>query len=246
VPEKSDLPVDVSPPEPVERPMLYQSWNLSTWLHWAYEPEVVQRLLPAGLEVDTWEGRAWVGLVPFVIEGQRPAGLPRLPWLSRAHETHFRTYCTAPDGTSGSYFIYLENDLLPGVAAGRLGFRLNYVWSSLSLRRDGDRFTYRGRRLLPPGAAHEIRVEVGAPYAEDEPSALEHFVTAQWVLFTRYGPRLAAVQVEHPPWPLRRAGFLGMEGNLFEAAGIPRPEGETMVHFSPGVPSRIAFPRWIR
>lgn len=246
MPEKSHLPIDVSAPEPVERPILHQSWNRCTWLHWDYEPAAIQGLLPEGLEVDTWEGRAWVGLVPFVIEDQHPAGLPRLPWLSTAHETHFRTYCTARDGTSGSYFVYLENDLLPGVAAGRLGFRLNYVWSSLRMRRQGDLVTYRGRRLVPPGAAHEIRVRVGKPYAEGELSAVEHFVTAQWVLFTKYGPRLAAVHVEHPPWPIYRATLLGIEGNLFEAAGVPRPVGEPMVHFSPGVRSKIAFPRWVR
>jgi uncharacterized protein len=247
VPEKSGQPIDPRPPYRVRAPMLFQSWNECTWLHWPYDPDLVQRLLPAGLEVDTFEGRAWVGLVPFIIENQRLPGMPPLPWLGTAQETHIRTYVTAPDGRGGSYFVYLENERLPGVITGRTAFFLRYVWSRMSLDRRDDIVEYRGKRLVPPGARHEIVVETGRPYAGPEVGNLDHFVTAQWILFTKYGPRLAAVPVEHPPWPLRRAEVrsLHLEG-IFESTGLPPPEGDPLVHYSPGVDARIGFPRLVR
>lgn len=226
--------------------MLFQSWNVSTWLHWPFDPEVVARRLPPGLELDTFDGRAWVGLVAFVIENQRPAGMPRIPWMSRAQETHLRTYVTAPDGRSGSYFIYLENGLLPAVLAGRAGFFLRYAWDRMELVRRGDAVEYRGRRVVPPRTEHDLRVEVGQPYRAEELSTLDHFVTAQWILFTRYGPRLSAVLVDHPRWPLWRARVEHLEEGLFRAAGLPPPDTEPLVHFSPGVDARIAFPRLVR
>jgi uncharacterized protein len=247
VPEKSGQDIDPRPPYRVRSPILYQSWNASTWLHWPYDPDVVQARLPDGLEVDTFEGTAWVGLVPFIIENQRVPGMPALPWISTAQETHIRTYVTGPDGRGGAYFLYLENDRLPGVITGRAAFFLKYVWASMSIERRDDVVAYRGRRLLPPGASHEIEVETGRPYAEPELGNLDLFVTAQWILFTKYGPRLAAVPVEHPPWPLRRAELrtLRIEG-VFESAGLPPPEGDPLVHYSPGVDSRIGFPRLVR
>ncbi len=84
-----------------------QRWDLLTFLHWDFDPEVVQRLLPADLMVDTFDGRAWVGLVPFMME-VRPPGIPALPWISHFCETNVRTYVKTADGTRGVWFFSLE------------------------------------------------------------------------------------------------------------------------------------------
>ncbi len=195
MPERSDERFGPDPPWRVRRPMLHQSWNVSTWIHWPYDPAAVEHVVPRGLEIDTFDGRAWVGLVPFAIENQRLPGTPALPWLSRACETHLRTYVTAPGGRSGAWFFYLENSLLPTVLAARTIFFPKYVWSAMSLRRHGNVVEYRGKRRLPPGTEYDIRVEVGSPYEEDELRDLDHFVTAQWTLFLHYGALRAAVPV---------------------------------------------------
>ncbi|HWC31582.1 MAG TPA: DUF2071 domain-containing protein, partial [Actinomycetota bacterium] len=120
MPERAHDTIGPEPEHPVERAWLYQSWNVATWLHWPYDPAAISHVVPDGLELDTFEGNAYVGLVPFVIENQRLAGTPAIPWLSRARETHLRTYVTAPDGARGSYFFYLENERLAAVLGGRL------------------------------------------------------------------------------------------------------------------------------
>ena len=77
-------------PVAVHRASMINRWDHLTFLHWPYRPEVIQRMLPPGLVVDTFDGRAWVGLVPFVMEVRPPRG-PALPWISHFCETNVRT-----------------------------------------------------------------------------------------------------------------------------------------------------------
>src|SRR6266536_1164336 len=85
----------------VRRPVMLQHWRRLTFLHWPYPPPAVQALLPPGLEVETFDGAAWVGLVPFLMDGVRPPGVPPLPWASRFPETNVRTYALGRDGRGG-------------------------------------------------------------------------------------------------------------------------------------------------
>ena len=77
---------------------MYQTWTWLTFLHWSYDPETVQRLLPEGLTVHAFDGRAWVGLTPFLMEDLGTAVAPAPPWFSSFPETNVRTYVRGPDG----------------------------------------------------------------------------------------------------------------------------------------------------
>src|SRR5512135_1436091 len=137
------------PPEPVKRPLMQMSWHTLTFLHWPYEPAWVQALLPPGLTAQTFDGRAWVGLVPFEMVVRWPGG-PAVPWLSRFPETNVRTYVTGPDGTTGVWFLSLDAARLPAVAAARAGWGLPYYWNAqMSVVRRGDRVRYQSRRSWP-------------------------------------------------------------------------------------------------
>jgi uncharacterized protein YqjF (DUF2071 family) len=81
---------------------MYQSWSWLTFLHWSYPPEVLQRLLPSSLRVHDFDGRAWVGVTPFVLGDLRTPVAPAPPWFSRFPETNVRTYVVGPDGRTGS------------------------------------------------------------------------------------------------------------------------------------------------
>jgi uncharacterized protein YqjF (DUF2071 family) len=80
------------PPPRVARPVMYHYWRRLTFLHWRYPPDTVQALLPAGLAAQTFDGSAWVGMVPLLMDRVRAPGLPAVPWLSRFPETNVRTY----------------------------------------------------------------------------------------------------------------------------------------------------------
>ena len=212
-----------------------------TFLHWPYAPSVVQRLLPRSLEVESVDGQAWVGLLPFRMRGVRIPGLPAAPWLSQFPETNVRTYVRGPDGQSAIWFFSLEAARLPAVLAARTTYWLRYFWADMSVDRDGRQVRYQSRRRWPgpPGAACRAVVEVDGPLEADELGELDHFLTARHVLYTLVAGRLVYAHAEHPPWPLTRARIVDLEENLVQAAGLPAPQGEPLVHHSPGVPVRI-------
>ena len=233
-----------APPSPrVAHPVMYHRWACMTFLHWRYPPELVQRMLPPGLTVDTYDGTAWVGLTPFLMDRVRAPGVPPVPWLSRFPETNVRTYARDGAGRSGIWFLSLDAARLPAVLAARTGYRLPYFWSDMTVDRRGSRVRYRGRRRWPGphGARADADVELGPPLDDGERDALAHFLTARYRLFTVIAGRLAAAEVEHPDWPLHHARLDRLDQDLLAAAGLP-PNGEApLVHASPGVSVRIGL-----
>jgi hypothetical protein len=117
----------------------------------------------------------------------------------------------------------------------------------MSLRTEGDVLTYQGaRRYEPRGAGYRISVRSGAEYPEADLGPLDHFLTTRHRLYTVKMGRLVTVDVWHPSWPLHRAEVLDLRQDLTEAAGLPRPHGAPLAHYSPGVSTRIGLPRIIR
>jgi uncharacterized protein YqjF (DUF2071 family) len=157
-----------------------------------------------------------------------------------------RTYVRGPDGRRGIWFFSLDIARLPMMVVARGAFRLPYMWSKLSANVVNGRVRYRGRRRYGDGpASYDIEVEATQPLAEDDVRPFDNFLTARWVLFTFYGRYLAFVPAQHPPWPLWKARLIRADQDLLSAAGIPPPRDDPILHFSPGVRTRIGVPRII-
>lgn len=233
----------MDPPAPprVRRPVMIQHWRWLAFLHWRYPVEVLQSRLPDGLRVEAFDGAGWVGMIPFLMDGVRAPGLPALPWLSRFPETNLRTYVRAPDGRTGIWFLSLDAARLPAVVAARAGYGLPYFWSSMSVRRRGDRVGYRARRIAPgpAGARGDLTVRVG-PHL-DRPTGLDHFLTARYRLYSRFAGRLVTAEAEHPPWRLRRMEPHELRTDLLAAAGLPPPGHQPVTHAADGVRVRIGW-----
>jgi uncharacterized protein len=238
-------------PLEVTRPVMVHRWATLTFLHWAYRRDVVQRLVPPSLTVETFDGRAWVGLVPFMMHVRAP-GVPELPWLSAFCETNVRTYVRDAHGRPGVWFFSLDAARLPAVVTARLGFALPYYWSTMSLRDDTDggatiRYRCRRRWPQPRGVRSDVTVEVGSAYSAEQLSDLDHFLTARWRLFSVRGTAGSRryANAQHDPWPLHRATIRQLDDELVAAAGLPAPAGDPFVHYSPGVEVRIGIPHRI-
>src|SRR5438552_7817714 len=149
---------------------MLQKWLHLTFLHWRYDPALIQRLLPAGLMVDTCEGSAWVGLAPFEIRGLRPPGTPAIPWLSNFLETNVRTYAIGPDGSRGVWFFSLDAAHLLAVMGARLSYGLPYFSATMQLRWQGGVVSYTSHRKWPRSISEfsEIVVEPGRRFAPEE------------------------------------------------------------------------------
>src|SRR5215216_2119413 len=216
---------------------MYQTWSWLGFLHWSYRPEVLQRLLPGGLRPHTFEGRAWVGVTPFLLEDLRTPVAPALPWFTSFPDTNVRTYVVGPDGREGLWFFSLDAARLEPVVVARAAYALPYQWAAMTVERDGPLVRYRSRRRWPGPvpAASSVTVEVGEAIPPGELTQFDHHLTARWQLYTRIGPVLARSCVEHEPRPLHRAVVRELDSGLVAAGGLPAPEGEPVAHWSPGV-----------
>ena len=203
-----------------------------------YPAGVVQRLLPPGLTVQEFDGSAWIGLVPFTMSGVRFPASPALPWMSRFPETNVRTYVTGPDGSQGIWFFSLDAARLAPVVVGRTTYRLPYLWSRMRVKASADRFEYTSARRWPGprGARCDAVVVRGRTV---EPSPLEYFLTYRFQLYSVIRGQLVQAYAAHGPWPLCSGRLESLSQTVIEAGGLPTPEGEPLVHTSPGVAVRI-------
>ncbi|MCX6540799.1 MAG: DUF2071 domain-containing protein [Actinobacteria bacterium] len=227
---------------PVRFAVMKQQWRDLAYLHFPYDPADVARLLPAGLDVDTFDGVAWVGLIPFSMKGVGVPGLPPVPYLGSFPEINVRTYVVR-NGIPGVWFFSLDvNRMLPALVA-RAAYRLPYCWGHASNTLHDDVLSTRVRRRWPHrGADTEITVQVGEEISEQ--SEFEVFLTARWGLYSRsYGRGLMYAPVDHPRWSLYRAKIIGLNDTLVRAAGLPESVGPPHCMFSPGVPVRIGVPK---
>jgi uncharacterized protein YqjF (DUF2071 family) len=230
------------PTETVERPLMLQWWKRLTFLHWRYEPRTIARFLPPGLEVDVFEGAAWVGLTPFLAE-VRPPLVPAALAL-RFPETNVRTYARAPDGSTGVWFFSLDASRKVAVVGARLLYHLPYKQADMRVEYTPAGVRYVSARTDPAEpASSDILVEPDEALTPVEAGDLDCFLTARWRLYTVLRQGLGYAPVEHPPWPLARARVLRLEQNLITAAGLPPPQGRPLVHYSHGVEVRVGRPR---
>jgi uncharacterized protein YqjF (DUF2071 family) len=219
------------PPVPVSRPWLLQSWKQVTFLHWAVDPAAVRPLVPAALELDLFDGCAWVGIVPFRSRGLRRPGMAALPWLSTYPEVNVRTYVRG-----GVWFLSLDLGRMISAVGAQFISGLPHYWAASRMERRGNRLGFESRRIRG-SALCQMQVEVGR--AISEPSDLLHFLTERYKLYTNFRGRLCQGQVEHPRWELKQARVVYLEESLLSAVGVRRPDGEPVVCFSEGVDATL-------
>ncbi len=212
-------------------------------LHWRYPAAEVQALLPEGLTVETFDGSAWVGLVPFQMRIDVPF-VPALPRILHFPETNVRTYVSGRSGEPGVYFFSLEASALVSVVTARVTYQVPYFWADMSIEHRGDRLRYESRRYWPKprGASSLVEVDVGPAFEPGEADDLDRFLTARWALYGDLGPWITYASMFHEPWPLHHAEVIRWDDELVAAAGLSQPTVPPLVHYSPGVNVRCGWP----
>jgi uncharacterized protein YqjF (DUF2071 family) len=212
---------------PRERVAMYQSWRELLFLHWRMDPAVIQAGLPAGLWVDTFEGDAWVGIVPFFMRRIRPWWSPPVPGVSNFQELNCRTYVVDEAGTPGVWFYSLEANSRPAVWWGRTLFNLPYVHARMShsWNRQTGRVTFASRwRSERPQCASRFVYEPRGAQALCEPGTLEFFLVERYVLFADRGEgRLRKGIVHHAPYQVSDVRVEIAETGVIAANSLPQP-----------------------
>lgn len=202
--------------------VMSQKWRDLLFLHWRVEARAVQPTLPPGLEVDTYAGDAWLGIVPFRMRAIRPRFVPPVPHLSYFLEANVRTYVRDRLGRPGVWFYSLDCNRRLAVSVARRFFSLPYFFAALGFQRRLDEMIdYRVHRR---GAATTSRFEYrgaggAAPAAE---GTLEHFLVERYRLFAwqQKHQRLLTGEVEHPPYQVEDVDLERQDGNLAALAGF--------------------------
>ncbi len=193
-------------PTPDRTWIMRMQWCDLAFLHWKVSASAIQATLPRGLALDTFEGEAYLGVVPFRMAGVAPRGIPPAPGLSRFPELNLRTYVIA-EGKPGVWFYSLDASQWLAVRMARWAFHLPYFDAQMKVRiEDGWTFyeSTRTHRGAPPGAFRGRYRPVG-PEQLAKPGTLEHWLTERYCLYAESRGRIFRGDVHHAPWPLQPA-----------------------------------------
>lgn len=190
-----------SPERPHGRPAIHMRWEKLLFLHWAWNTKDLQDRLPEGLVVDEFEGRAWLGVIPFLMRKIHPHGLFPVPWLSNFEELNVRTYVKSKSGLPGVWFFSLACNQPIAVEIARRGFHLNYVHAKISAHLGQD-MRYECKRQGFPPSLFKYPASPNKPGPASH-GTLEHFLVERYVLFsTDHSGRLYAGNVAHAPYQI--------------------------------------------
>jgi uncharacterized protein YqjF (DUF2071 family) len=199
------------------------TWSELLFAHWQVDPDAVAALLPVGVDLDTRDGKAWVGVVPFLMSDVAPRYCPALPGLSRFLELNVRTYVTI-GGKPGVWFFSLDAANRIAVRIARTTFNLPYMDASMSMRRDNEgTTTYQSLRTHrgEPLAEFDADYTRSGDFERATPGSLEHWLTARYCLYSanRKGC-LFRGEIDHPPWSLAPATYTERTNTMCNGLGF--------------------------
>lgn len=220
-------------PWPVpDRPwIMTQTWHDLLFAHWPIDVALLRAKVPSALELDLFDGRAWLAVVPFRMTNVAPRLVPALPWLSAFPELNVRTYVRVR-GKPGVYFFSLDATNSLAVAAARTFFHLPYFAADMAVvPRDGA-IGYASHRA-GGGADFVGSYRPTGPAFEPHAGTLEHFLTERYCLHTiDPAGRLCTCDIHHPPWALQVAEAEITTNTMAAAAGIALPDVPPLLHFA--------------
>jgi uncharacterized protein YqjF (DUF2071 family) len=225
---------------PPGRWSMAQRWNDLLFAHWPISAGEMARLLPAGIEVDTLDGYAWVGVVPFWMDQVRTRAFGErcitVPGTATFCELNLRTYVRSPTtGLRGVYFFSLDAASALAVIGARTLFHLPYFFASMHRRIESDgTVEYSSSRLL---TGRRVRFKaryrgLGEVAGPSRTGTLEYFLTERYSLFTRCAGKVRVGHIHHLPWPLQAAEAEISLNELPAAHGIVLPDRAPVLHFA--------------
>ena len=245
----SDFPADITRqvshrpwPLPDSPWIMTQSWHDLLFAHWPVAVDALRELLPPGLELELFDQRAWVGVIPFHMTNVAPRGVPSLPWVSEFAELNVRTYVRVKD-KPGIYFFSLDAGNPLAVMVARTMFHLPYFAAAIDVEHKDGYVYYNSRRTDSPDPASgggrkpcaefTGRYRPTGPVSEAVPGTLDYFLSERYCLYTLDSSfHLQRLEIHHPPWQLQPAEADIQANTMAEAAGIRLPAMAPVLHFS--------------
>lgn len=220
-------------PPPQTPWIMRQSWHELLFAHWPIAPAVLQNVLPACFEIDTFAGEAWIGVVPFRMSDVRPRGLFAFQQLSQFPELNVRTYVTM-NGQPGVYFFSLDAGNPIAVALARSVFHLPYFNALMQCQRLGDTIYYRSQRTHRGAARADFiaRYRPTGRVTYAHPQSIAAWLTERYCLYTNIGRQAYRANIHHVQWPLQPAEVEVSRNTMADAHGIQLPASDPLLYYA--------------
>lgn len=209
-------------------------WLDLLFAHWPVPVDALRPLVPAGLEIDTFDGQAWIGVVPFRMEDVAPRFLPAIPGPGAFPELNVRTYVRRW-GRGGVWFLSLDARSRLAVEGARVAFHLPYYTARMSSETNAGWVEYRSERTDSRGAPAEFRARYRptGTVRTAPPGSLDAFLTDRMRLYAQdpHGG-LHSTAIRHAPWPLQPAEAEIVTNTMADAAGVALPEVSPLLSFA--------------
>lgn len=213
-------------------PLMHQTWGKLLFMHWRMDEKLLRPLIPDDLEIDTFDGTAWIAITPFTMWDVRgfPPYMPAIPGLSSLHELNVRTYVHY-DRVPGVWFFSLDCNSSAAVLAARSLFLLPYYRADIELEEDANTIDYELDREEEPDASFQASWQVGETIPFTHPGSLEFFLTERYCLYAEDDGEVYRSRIYHEPWPLQKATLTELESTMIEATDLPTPKGQPLLHY---------------
>ena len=217
---------------PNGQPLMHQKWGKLLFMHWRIEEAELRSLIPEQLEIDTFDGSAWIGIIPFTMWDIRafPPYLPAVPGLSSTHELNVRTYVHY-NRVPGVWFFSLDCNSTAAVMAARAFYHLPYFNAHIDLEQHINTVDYALKRIDHPPAYFNGSWNIGETVPFSHPDSLEFFLTERYCLYAESDGEPYCARIFHPPWPLQKATINYYESTMIEALGLKSRVGEPVLNY---------------
>jgi uncharacterized protein YqjF (DUF2071 family) len=224
-----------------------QTWHNLLFAHVPIAPESLLPLVPRGVELDTFEGQAWLGVIAFRLSRIRLRGLPEIGLVSHFNEVNLRTYVTH-EGNPGVLFLSMDANNRPAIALARPLFHLPYTPAIIALERTGGGFSFDCERTGGTGKGAQFKATY-RPEGEAfraRRGSLEYWLTERYCYYGASRGRTYRCDISHPAWPLQRACASIERNTLAQALGLPAEEVSPVLHYAHKMTAHIWPPRRLR
>lgn len=227
-------------PIPSQKWIMRQGWHELLFVHWPVPVETVRPWVPAELEIDTFDGHAWVAVCSLLMDGIYVRGLPFISLFATFPEINVRTYVTYR-GRPGVYFLSLDASNWLALTLARPWYHLNYYYANISVQKEEKYSVYRSIRKdrKTASAAFYAKYISTSDVYYAEKDTLDHWLMERYCLYS-FDSRnnIYCAEVHHRPWPLQKADVEIRENTMTEEFHI-RLDRKPVIHYSKGVDSQV-------
>jgi uncharacterized protein YqjF (DUF2071 family) len=221
------------------------TWRDGLFAHWPVDPDALRPRVPDAVTLETRDGDAWLGVLPFVLTNVGLRGTPSATRLAFP-ELAVRTYVRYRGDPGPCFFSIDVGSRLVAATVGRTT-RLPVYYARMRVGADDEnRVSVASER---PAIGGDAPVRFDATYRPDgevfsaDPDTLAYWLTARrrW-----YAPTAGGVlrgEIEREPWPLQPAAATIHENTMFAANDLPTPTGDPVFHYADELSMTGSVPR---